>query len=38
MESFIFLSTRIILLVCLLAIVYVIVKPEKELSEYSDVF
>jgi hypothetical protein len=38
METFIYLSTRIVLLVCLVAIVYIIVKPEKELSEHSDIF
>ncbi|OKS87931.1 hypothetical protein RG47T_3395 [Mucilaginibacter polytrichastri] len=38
MEIFIYLLTRFVLLLCLIAIVYVIVKPEKELSEHSDIF
>lgn len=38
MENFVYLFTRFVLVVCLLAIIYIIVKPEKELSEHSDIF
>jgi cbb3-type cytochrome oxidase subunit 3 len=38
MGSFIYLLTRAVLLICLIAIVYIIVKPEKDLSGPSDIF
>ncbi len=38
MENFVYIFTRLALVICLIAIIYVIVKPEKELSEHSDIF
>jgi cbb3-type cytochrome oxidase subunit 3 len=38
MENFIYFFTRLVLVICLIAIIYIIIKPEKEISEHSDIF